>query len=192
MNFKILCFCWSLIFLTACSKESNPTNELNTPKVYFSLQDFFQSEIDKLQSKQVVLHKYAFLNGKTEKKALHEIDWKTEFGAFLNSDINKPAWKDSYKIDSSANLQGQKQITYTALKPDLRTQKIAIHFGKDGIHPTFIQVVNQSKNPIYDATENLKYEVEKGYTIENEQQIMWMEKDNFKIEGELFFPTRSK
>ncbi len=191
MNFKIVFFCLGVIFLTACSKEPSPANNTSTEQVYFSLKDFFEGEIEKLQSQQIVLHKDAYLNEKVEKKALHEIDWTTEFHSFVNSDINKPAWKDSYRTDSLANKLGQMQINYTALNPDLRTQEIVVSFGKDAITPVLIRVVNQSQNPIYDSVERLQYEVGKSYSIENEQKIMWMEGDKFKIKGE-FFVHRGK
>jgi len=192
MNFKIVFFCLGIVFLTACSKESSPAKEASKQQMYFSLQGFFEAEIEKLQSQPIVLHKNAYLNEKVEKKALHEIDWATEFNSFVKSDINKPAWKDSYRTDSLTNRHGQFQINYTALDPDLRTQEIAISFGKgDAVKPVQIRIVNQSQNPIYDAVENLQYEVGKNYTIENEQKIMWMEGDKFKIKGE-FFVHRGK
>lgn len=191
MNFKTVFFCLGIIFLIACSKEPNSANNTSTKQIYFSLKDFFEGEIEKLQSQQIVLHKDAYLNEKVEKKALHEIDWVTEFHSFVNSDINKPAWKDSYRIDSLANKLGQTQLVYTALNPDLRTQEIVVSFGKDVATPVLIRVVNQSQNPIYDSVERLQYEVGKSYSIENEQKIMWMEGDKFKIKGE-FFVHRGK
>ena len=188
MKYTITGIYLMMILLLACSKEpSSTSNSSNTFNKYFSLKDFFESEIRNLQSKQIVLHKFATLNGEVEKKALSEIDWKTEFTPFINSDINKPAWKDSYRIDSSASELGLLKINYTAQNPDLRTQEIVVTFDKDGQTPKEVHIVNQTENPIYDTTEKLQYVTGKTYLIENQQQVMWMSKDNFKIEGELIF-----
>ncbi|MGB0930905.1 MAG: hypothetical protein ACPGVB_09025, partial [Chitinophagales bacterium] len=92
-----------------------------------------------------------------------------------------------YRIDSSATKLGKSKVIYTAKNPDLRTQEIALTFEKDAITPREIRIVNQTQNPIYDTTEKLQYEVGKKYLIENQQKVMWMESDNFKIEGELIY-----
>lgn len=178
---------WIMIVLVACSEIAPPTPSNPAINKYFSLKQFFDTEIQSLQSQQIVLHKFATLNGETEKKALSEIDWKTEFTPFINSDINKPAWKDSYRIDSTASQFGELKIVYTANNPDLRTQEIVVTFEKDAITPKEIRITNQTQNPIYDTTEKLQYVVGKTYLIENQQKVMWMESDNFKIEGELIY-----
>lgn len=188
MKLKIIVIFALTIMVFACSKESPSTaNTSDTVDKYFSLKDFFESEIQNLQSQQIVLHKFATLNEEVEKKALSEIDWRTEFTPFINSDINKPAWKDSYRIDSTSNEIGQLKIIYTAQNTDLRTQEIAITFGKNAQTPSDIRIVNLTENPIYDTTERLQYVVGKTYLIENQQKVMWMKSDNFKIEGELIF-----
>ncbi|MEZ4883754.1 MAG: hypothetical protein R3E32_03370 [Chitinophagales bacterium] len=187
-KYVLICSYWlSFMVFSACSSKNPSIADASTANYYFSLKQFFQSQIQSFQSQQIVLHKFASLNGELEKKALSEIDWETEFRPFVNSDINKPAWKDSYQIDSSANGLGQLQVHYTAMNPDLRTQKIDITFGKDAVTPSFIEVTNLSRNPIYDTTEKLQYDVNKRYVIENEQKVMWMKPDAFKIEGELIF-----
>lgn len=173
--------------MLSCTENTPPPIEDKAENSYFSLKDFFQSEIKKLQSQQIVLHKYANLNKEQEKKALHEINWATEFSPFLQSDINKPAWKDSYQIDSIANKLGMLEIKYTTLKPELRTQEISLVFQKGQTAPRLIKIANQSRNPIYNSTEKLQYEVGKSYLIENEQHIMWMNPDVFSIKGELIF-----
>ncbi len=133
--------------MVSCTKDSPPPIEGKVENTYFSLKDFFQSEIEKLESQQIVLHKYANLNDEQEKKALHEINWAIEFSPFLQSDINKPAWQDSYQIDSIANTIGMLEIKYTALKPELRTQEISLAFQKGQTSPILIKIANQSRNP---------------------------------------------
>ncbi|MGB0932197.1 MAG: hypothetical protein ACPGVB_15545, partial [Chitinophagales bacterium] len=87
MNFKFIAICILLTMATACSKEAPSTeNTSSAINKYFSLKQFFDTEIQSLQSQQIVLHKFATLNDELEKKALSEIDWKTEFTPFTNSD----------------------------------------------------------------------------------------------------------
>src|SRR3546814_3195671 len=75
----------------------------------------------RLDREQPQVEKTVMKNDQQEHRSMNGLDWKTELKVFLNSDINKPAWRDSYKVDSSGS-----GLRYQALEPDLKVRSIHI------------------------------------------------------------------
>src|SRR5690606_26029799 len=64
--------------------------------VYFDLEGYFNSEAARLQNQNPEVEKTVAKNQSEEQKQLKIKNWDTELELFKASDINKPAWKDSY------------------------------------------------------------------------------------------------
>ncbi|MBS1502235.1 MAG: hypothetical protein JST32_09245, partial [Bacteroidetes bacterium] len=97
--------------------------------------------------------KSANYNSNTETKKVHIADWKTELGIFMESDINKPAWKTSYRTSNSNDI-----TTYAAIDSGLKTQYIIIKRQNDKVKQVLIY--NHTKTTLfgkrlYETSENL-------------------------------------
>ena len=60
-------------------------------------------------------------NGATESKKVKIDNWGRELDLFIASDINKPAWKDSYTITGDSDL-----ILYKAKDQELKMREMVI------------------------------------------------------------------
>ena len=166
-----------------CKKSSG--NELRTHD-YFDLQSFFTQQIHTLDSLKPTVNKTVFLNEKKEEKKLKEINWKEELSVFLESDINKPAWKDKYTVDTSLKDDPNIYfyiIRFTAKDKNLKTQKITLNIIKDIEQIQSVYVKNVTENFLYSSVSNLMFLPEKEYSISTVQKIRFVSQDKFEVKG---------
>jgi len=143
---------------------------------YFDLRNYFTKTATKLNTKKPFVEKTVSKNESSENKKLQITDWKTELALFIDADINKPAWKDSYTKDSSAT-----KIIYTAKEDDLKTQKIEIDL-KNGL-PVKFKINSKMDNLLYHNTEELEFYPDSVYSINKHQKIMLLGENNYLIKG---------
>ncbi|ADY52589.1 hypothetical protein Pedsa_2037 [Pseudopedobacter saltans DSM 12145] len=166
-------FLVSLLFLGSCkSGKEKDIQELS----YYDIKGFFEQEIVKLNKTNPVVKKSVFYNQDEEVKTLKIKDWAQELSLFVESDINKSSWKNSYKIDSLPN-----QIVYTAKENDLRTQKIIIDF-KDS-KPVKFSIKNKSINYLYTTSEDLTFYTDSLYNIVKDQHVTVLGDNHYIITG---------
>ncbi len=164
-------FLLSFLFWSCSSTKDEPT-----PKqiYFFDLAGYFHQQAALLGQKKVT--KTVAKNEITETKDIQIRNWEQEFSLFIEADINKSAWRDSYLKDSTATL-----LTYTAKDPDLRVKKISINFSNQ--YPEKIVVETQSKNLLYHTTEKLIYIPDSVYQITKHQKVFMLGLNNYEITG---------
>src|SRR5687768_7668639 len=68
---------------------------------YFDLKAYFKADSGRLSKLNKPILKTVTHNGVTERKEVKIDDWARELSLFSQSDINKPAWRDSYTIKTT-------------------------------------------------------------------------------------------
>lgn len=167
--FVALAFC-------ACSDEKKTDSTSATD--YFPTHDFFQAEVERLSAASPAVHKTVGKNGDTEVKDVAISNWENELGAFLSVDLNKPALKDAFEVDSS-----ERSIRYTAKDPELEIQSVLIVLDTTQ-RPQRIEISKQSDNILYQNKEELKYITDSSYQLIKEQDILFLGKNNYQITGQ--------
>lgn len=145
---------------------------------YFDISGYFKGDTARLKKLDPGVNKTVTHNGVTENKTVHIANWGQELNLFIQSDINRPAWKNSYNIFNSDSL-----IIYKAKYPDLRTSKIVIKKDKNRVK--WILIFNHTKNLLYETTEKLSYFPDSLYLIQKSQQVRLMGRNMYRIEGVL-------
>lgn len=144
---------------------------------YFSLTAYFKQEAAKLQQRSPTIAKTASKDGTIESHDIRITDWETELALFIDSDINKADWKNSYSIDST-----ESSLVYTRLDPELRTERIMVEKHVDGV-VKHIGITNQVKNMLYQTTEQLDYYPDSLYRITKQQRVRIIGESNYVITG---------
>jgi hypothetical protein len=150
---------------------------------YFDVGGYFKADTARLKKLNLPVNKTVTHNGVTENKTVHITNWGQELNLFIQSDINRPAWKNSYRIQTMDSL-----LIYTAKYPDLRTTKIVIRKDKDKVK--WILLYNHTKNLLYETREKLSYFPDSVYLIEKWQRVRLMGRNNYRIEGVLKVPKK--
>lgn len=164
-----------IILFSSCFSKAKETKQ---SKFYFDLKGYFSSLATTLNKENPIINKTVSKNNIGESKKIKISDWKQELALFIEADINKPAWKDSYTKDSSGT-----KIIYTSNDADLKTQKIEISF-KNG-NPTRIHIETSVNNLLYQTKENLDFYPDSLYNILKKQNVVLLGKNNYQIVGKM-------
>ncbi len=168
-----------LIISFSCTQEKPDKQH-----TYFDIEGYFKKEAERLQKKNPTVEKKISKNKDTEQKTLRIENWNNELELFSSSDINKPAWKNSYSLQQNKQI-----ITYTANSPELRTQKISIQKNTNNAIKR-ISILNQVKNSLYNSVEELNYYPDSLYQIKKQQKVQLLGANNYTVTGRLIKKVR--
>lgn len=158
----------------ACNKPE--IKETGARLKYFDLKGYFAGEIKKLTGLNPAVDKTVTHNFASEHKVMHIGSWKQEFNLFTESDINKPAWRNSYKVVTTPD-----SIVYTATEPELKTRRISIIKKGENIGAIFI--INRTQNFLYSTTDKLTYLPGKSYFIQKDQHVKVIGDNHYQVKG---------
>ena len=147
-----------------------------TAMKYFDIAGYFKADTARLMKNNPLVNKTVTYNGGIENKIVHIGNWGQELNLFIQSDINRPAWRNSYSVLNTDSL-----IIYKANTRDLRTTEILIKKVKGKVK--YILIFNQTKNLLYETKEKLSYFPDSVYQIEKSQSIKLMGKNLYRIKG---------
>ncbi|RYY32769.1 MAG: hypothetical protein EOP46_18155 [Sphingobacteriaceae bacterium] len=170
-----LLFILNIIIFISGLQSCRPDIKVTHPN-FFDIKGFFEADSAKLMHLDPIVKKTVSHNGKAETKSLHIKNWGSELGLFINSDINKPAWRDGYTIVENDTL-----LHYTAKQPDLKVRDISV--TKQGGKVKSISITNHTENFLYTNTEKLYYWPDSVYRIEKTQHVRFIGDNRYKIQG---------
>lgn len=166
----------SILLLSACAGD--PGRKEKREIYFFDLRGFFEKEAERLNAANKTVPKMVSRNNVTEKKRV-QLNWSRELELFTESDINKPAWKSSYRIRTGKDI-----TEYIATDSNLKTRSVLIEKdGKGKIR--HIQIINKTSNFLYTSTENLNYYPDSVYSIEKTQSVRLMGSNHYIISAPL-------
>jgi flagellar motor protein MotB len=186
-TFNLLGCCLFCFILTNACSNSVSSNTQKATASYFSLQQFFNDEAQRLQKNNTKLEKVITLNENEETKTISNIDWQKELALFKEADLNKPSWYDQYRIDSTQQNQ-ELHISYTALNDKLRTKSVQLIFSNNNNYPHLIKIARNTNNLLYNLEEQYSYRSNEGYHIKSHQKIMGLNPSTFEIKGNYLKP----
>jgi len=164
------------IFIALLSACKPAIKETGAHLSYFGLKGFFKTTAAKLTRHNKPVLKTAVHNGISQSKTVAINNWEMELSLFSASDINKPAWKDSYAVQNTGNT-----VFYKTQDPDLETKEITIN--RDGNKIKWILIINHTKNLLYETKEKLTYVPDSMYRIEKWQHVRLLGTNRYDIKG---------
>lgn len=165
--------------LAACQSGAPEINPDDQPDPYFDLKGYFEKETARLNREQPRLRKQVSINEETEEKMLDSLDYEQELSVFINSDINRPAWFDKYRIDSLRDGARLQTLSYQALDKDLRVRSIRIRFTGDEVSEIIID--KETENIVAGSGQHLEYRPDQGYQISSRQKTAVSKKQELNI-----------
>lgn len=162
-----------LIFSSSCSSPDN----LKTKTLFFDIKGYFEAEVNRLTIKKLTVNKSVSQNGRSEVKNNLAVDWGNELALFIASDINKPAWQDSYKINGDSL-----HFSYLAIDTNLHTRSVEIKKDRQG-RAIFFKIKNKTHSKLYESSEELTYFPDSAYTINKNQSVRFLGRNTYLISG---------
>lgn len=152
--------------LNACN--SNPSSSTQT--VYFSLKNYIESEVKTINAATSNCFKTVKVNQSLESKLIEKSELIKDLNGFLTYDINKLAWKNSFKIDS--DIQNH-IVYYNSTEDFIPVKKLAIYYKENDIKK--IRLIIRADNKLFKSQKVIDLIPSKGYVFYNSQQVTGMD-----------------
>ena len=162
-----------LLGIASCKRDSNAAADTKT---FFDIKGYFEADSVRLTKENPLITKTVAHNQVPETQKVHISDWCTELSLFIESDINRPAWRNSYDVNTTDNI-----TIYAAKDPALKTQRVVIKNENGKLK--WIMIVNHTKNMLYENTEKLSYFPDSLYLIQKKQRVRLLGTDTYRISG---------
>jgi hypothetical protein len=175
-----------IIALLSCS---NPKHSSLLP--YFDLQGFMNGQIKILTTGKSGVIKHLSVNDKKEVHQFISPDWQQELQPFIDADINKPAWRGNFNVDTAyyVDIDTEKIVTYTTNVPDIRTKKLVLYTDIHTRAILEIEADNRADNVLYHFDQQLFYFPLKKYFITTYEKVVLMNPSTMKIDGKMIIPS---
>ncbi len=166
---------WLLPYLLISCIDNKNLDQTLSSNQYFSTKDYFESEALRLSKINQPVLKSVKRNDGIEEKKITIDNWKKEFNLFIESDINKASWKDSYDI-----IKNKDTIIYKSNDPELKTRQIQIVKNNNG-KITFVFLRNLIRNELYNSEEKLSYYPDSLYHIKKVQEVIMLGTNHYEV-----------
>ncbi|GAA4468773.1 hypothetical protein GCM10023189_54640 [Nibrella saemangeumensis] len=173
------------LFIAACN---NPAQQTQANR-YYDVAGYIQRQIDTLAQRKPTVIKRLLVEGQVNQKRVDDINWIKELELFLQADINKPAYRNSYLISKPDSLTVQYK-----LKAGEKLPVHALTVVLDSLYqkPSRIEALLVTDNPLYQSERRLLLESSVSpdqkwqlnhYRIDGFQQLTFFDRKDFSVEG---------
>jgi hypothetical protein len=167
------------LFFVSCKQEKQITN-----KKYFDLKGFSESIIAELEIKKPEVTKVWQIGNNKETKSTNDIDWAKELSLFVESDLNKRAFVNSYSIKETS-----KGVNYK-LKPgeSLLVKSMAIE-NLEEKNSKIISIETSTSNYLFKTNSKIMMKTKNGklqeYSVYSIQKLFLSKPDTSSIDGKI-------
>ncbi|GGC07899.1 hypothetical protein [Dyadobacter sediminis] len=175
------------IFTSGCENREAEEKTIHT---YFDLKGLIENKIVYLNERKPKVTKTIILNGKKEVSSTTKIDWKKELELFVQADINKPAFKNSY----STIKKSAAELEYVIKNgEDLNVRSLRIKMDTLQKQPYSIQALIKSENKIYKSEKYIELTFSNknnewqpvSYSVKGYQKLLMMDPKSFDIAAKI-------
>lgn len=191
MHYRFLTIAIPVLLFSLVSCRQEETRD-DTPKLYYDLEGFIENQIVYLNEKKPEVNKTAILGSKHEVSKTREVDWKKELELFVQADINKPSYRQSYEVVQNGPLHYEYR-----LKPGNDLPVAYLKIDTDSIlkQPLRVEALVRTSNKIYHSEKKVVLTAAKrdnllgvsSYEVNGYQKLIFVEKKIFSVRGQIGF-----
>lgn len=143
----------------------------------------FNREWVRLDSIKMGMSKKVWRSDAVEKKQSKSPNWAVELKPFVDADFNRPGVVEKYsRTILESPLSGWKDVVWVANDPK-QTTRWAVYRYKDDVC-IGASILVDKESDAYRMSEQLTYMPQYGYVIENEQDLNYIDNEQFFLESE--------
>jgi hypothetical protein len=134
-----------------------------------------------LDSQAVLLEKKSLLKkeGENDEILSNSPDWKSELQIFRSFEINKPVWKDAFRVRKEGN-----SVIYTTDSEKINVKQIKVLYNEGKI--AYFSGIYIDENLLYRIEKNVFIKFENGiistYRLHGKQKIVFRDEFEFKVD----------
>jgi hypothetical protein len=179
-----------IFILSSCGQTD--VAKPSTHSKWFDLKQFVQNA-NTILPKKARFEKTLLVKGSSESKKVTIADWTTELAVFAQSDLNRPAWRDKYQVDTlliaverkevvQDDTTAVREIRHTAKDKSLRTRLLSIKMNRKS-EPIGIEILNEQNNFFSHSQQHLTWDLREGYSITAQQKMLLMSATETVLSG---------
>lgn len=146
--------------------------------IYFDIPAYFHQEVLRLKESNTEIQKTIVSDSGTEEKLIRQPDFNKEFGLFYELDLNTPALRNMYLVDT-LSAADTSIVHYTAKDSSLELSTLTIKLLNKELFYLAGQLEGNSK--ISAIQTNIEYKPNTGYQISKTSKALIGAKFNFDI-----------
>lgn len=191
MHYRFLTIVAAILFVLVVSCRPEEARD-DAPKVYYDLKDFIENQIVYLNEKKPEVSKTAVLGEKREVSKTREVDWKKELELFVQADINKPSYRQSYEIIQNGPLHYEYRLK---TGNDLPVAYLKIDSDSVLKQPLRVEALIRASNKIYHSEKKVVLNATRrnnllevsSYDVDGYQKLIFVDRKVFSIHGQIGF-----
>jgi len=152
-------------------------------RYYYDLPKFFKAQIDNLKDKDQWVRKHVTKDGHSHIIERGDVDWNEELGVFLDSDINRPAWRGEFKVDT-INLEREYVITYKTGNEQIPVKNVVVTIDKQTKQCLKLTVDRRTENFLYKSDQSLYFTTGEGYIMKGKLSVTLLFDSEYSIDTE--------
>ena len=165
------------LFFVSCKQEKQITN-----KKYFDLKGFSESIIAELEIRKPEVIKVWQIGSLKETKSIKDIDWAKELSLFVDADLNKSAFVNSYSInESSKGINYKLKPTESLLVKSMKVENLEEKNSK------LIIIETSTSNYLFKTNSKMMIKTKNGklqeYSVYSIQKLFLSKPDTSSIKG---------
>lgn len=177
-----------LFALISCTSDEEAGKD--DVKLYYDLKGFINNQIIYLNDKKPEMMKTAALGTRKDVLKSRNVDWKKELELFVQADLNKPSYRQSYEVVRADSSHYEYRLKANA---DLPVKYLKITIDTTLKQPVYVEALLVAKNKIYSSEKKISLQsVRKdhllqigSYSIEGYQKLVLMDIKPFAISGKI-------
>lgn len=152
-------------------------------RFYYDIPSFISKQAKNLNEKGQWVRKHVTKDGHSHIIERGNIDWKEELDAFIESDINRPAWRGEFKVDT-ISLERVDVITYKTANEQIPVKNVVVTIDKDTRQCLQVTVDRSTDNFLYSSDQSLFFTTGEGYMMKGKLSVSFLFDSEYSIESE--------
>ena len=170
-----------LLLLTGCgTPEPVATNGVSPAAgrttAYFPVKAYLDAQAARLNQQHPAVTKRVQLRGESpETTRVPQVDWTKELQIFYQADLNKPALRGAYAVDSGTTAGGAHLYTYTR-KAGFENPVTVLRVERDGSGVRAVSASLIQTNPLFSSQKRMELRAQGGtitsYEVKGVQKLI--------------------
>lgn len=169
------------VMLGSCTQD--PTEVyFDDERNYYDLPSCMRKQVDALNTMGKHVRKKLTKDGHTQVLEHGNVNWDEELELFLDSDINRPAWRGAFKADT-VQLERMYVITYRTENEEIPVKNVVVTIDKENKQCLRLTIDRQTDNFLYTSVQKLFFTPGEGYTIKGSLKVVFLFESEFAVES---------
>lgn len=191
-----------LTMLCACKKD--PVDQyFEDTSVYFDIGTFFRTQVDNLNKRKLAIRQRVVKDGFAQTIEKEQVNWEEELAPFIDADINRPAWRGQFKVDTVLRNDHLVVIEYTLRDADKNDDgspvegavkgwfrgdpcpisKVVLTKDPRSNTPLKVSIDKLTNNFLYSSSHKLYFTTGEGYMVKGRLEVKYLFSSEYSVDS---------